>query len=225
MTIELIEATLQELSKKRPIFWSEADFQFSFAWEIKNKFPGVEIRLERRVDIPSRTKKDKKDPAYIDIWIEDKGKIFPIELKYKTHECYSDFCGELFKLKTQSACDIGSHNYIKDIWRIEQLSQMENFERGYAIMITNEPIYWKKPNGEDITTFRDFRIFDGRGIKRNDKLEWHSSSDGSTNNLLDWQKKEGPLCISQAHNITWKDYSLLDGKYGHFRYSILEINR
>lgn len=223
MSIELIKEALEELAKKRPIFWSEADFQFSFAWEIKRTLPNAEIRLERRVDIPSRKSEDKTDGAYIDIWVENEGKIIPIELKYKTHKFCGQFNGELFELKTQSACDIGSHNYIKDVWRIEQLSQREDFEKGYAIMITNEPIYWEKPNGEDTTTFRDFRIYDGRILNPGDKLEWRSSSDGSTNNLLDWQKKEGTLSISQSHKIAWNEYSPLNGKYGRFRYSVLEI--
>ena len=41
-----INEILNLLSKWRPIFHSEADFQFSLAWMIKEQYPNCDIRLE-----------------------------------------------------------------------------------------------------------------------------------------------------------------------------------
>ncbi len=82
----VIEKVLNDLASKRPVFWSEADFQFAFAWELQNELPQASIRLERRFDADDNT------PMYIDIWVEYEGKVYPIELKYKTSN-YSDEIG------------------------------------------------------------------------------------------------------------------------------------
>lgn len=35
MTKQFIETVLLALTKERKVFWSEADFQFAFAWKLK----------------------------------------------------------------------------------------------------------------------------------------------------------------------------------------------
>ena len=46
MRIKLdIHEILHQLSRCRPIFHSEADFQFSLAWIIKEQYPNCDIRL------------------------------------------------------------------------------------------------------------------------------------------------------------------------------------
>ena len=41
-----IDKIMYQLSRWRPIFHSEADFQFSLAWMIKEQYPNCDIRLE-----------------------------------------------------------------------------------------------------------------------------------------------------------------------------------
>ena len=74
-----IESLLLSLATERRLFWSEADFQFAFAWKIQQNYPSAKIRLERCQEITNSNK-----PAYVDIWVELDNKIYPIELKYKT---------------------------------------------------------------------------------------------------------------------------------------------
>ena len=76
-----IESLLLSLATERRLFWSEADFQFAFAWKIQQNYPSAKIRLERCQEITNSNK-----PAYVDIWVELDNKIYPIELKYKTRE-------------------------------------------------------------------------------------------------------------------------------------------
>lgn len=169
MTEKFIERVLLALAKERKVFWSEADFQFAFAWKLKEMF-------------------EDRNP--------------------------------------QSACDIGCYLYLKDVERIEHISKSlgDNFGKGFAIMLTNDHLYWDKPKTTpDTTVFRDFRIYDGRKIVAGQKLNWHPSS----NKQPVWQKELGPLTLTHNYTINWKDYSKLlneEGKAIPFKYSIIKIN-
>ena len=46
-----ITDVLDELSKNRPVFHSEADFQHALGWKIHEKYPDFNIRLEKRVNL------------------------------------------------------------------------------------------------------------------------------------------------------------------------------
>lgn len=233
MSKQFIETVLLTLAKERKVFWSEADFQFAFAWKLKemlkNSAPQstINVRLERRADaLEKRDDGKNSGDIYIDIWVEINEKVYPIELKYKTIQCTITDGSEEYKLKQHGACDIGCYLYLKDAERIEHISKSlgDNFGKGYAIMLTNDHLYWNRPNtSTDTTIFRNFRIYDGRKIVAGQKLDWHPSS----NKQPVWQKKLGPLTLTHNYTINWKDYSKLlneEGKAIPFKYSIIEIN-
>lgn len=242
MTKQFIETVLLSLANERKVFWSEADFQFAFAWKLKemlmlknnNQQSTINVRLERRVDaLEQRTdtpeqgnEKENSGDIYIDIWVEINEKVYPIELKYKTIQCTITDGSEEYKLKQHGACDIGCYLYLKDVERIEHISKSlgDNFGKGYAIMLTNDHLYWDKPKTPpDTTIFRDFRIYDGRKIAAGQRLDWHPSS----NSQPSWQKKMLPFTLTHNYTINWKDYSKLlnkEGKATPFKYSIIEIN-
>lgn len=241
MTKQFIETVLLALANERKVFWPEADFQFAFAWKLKemlqkdsNPQSTINVRLERRADaLEQRTdapgqgnEKENSGDIYIDIWVEINEKVYPIELKYKTIQCTLKDGSEEYKLKQHGACDIGCYLYLKDAERIEHISKSlgDNFGKGYAIMLTNDHLYWDKPKTTpDTTVFRDFRIYDWRKIVAGQKLNWHPSS----NKQPVWQKKLGPLTLTHNYTINWKNHSKLlneEGKAIPFKYSIIEIN-
>lgn len=166
MTKQFIETVLLALAKERKAFWSEADFQFAFAWKLKEIFEGsnpqstINVRLERRADaLEKRDDGKKSGDAYIDIWVEIDKMVYPIELKYKTIQCTITDGSEEYKLKQHGACDIGCYLYLKDVERIEHISKSlgDNFGKGFAIMLTNDYLYWDKPKTTtDTTAFSDF---------------------------------------------------------------------
>lgn len=240
MTEEFIESVLLALANERKVFWSEADFQFAFAWKLKEMFEdrnpqsAIEVRLERRADAlvqradaPEQGNEiENSGDIYIDIWVEIDKIVYPIELKYKTIKCIITDGSEEYKLKQHGACDIGCYLYLKDVERIEHISKSlgDNFGKGYAIMLTNDHLYWDKPKtSPDTTAFRDFRVYDWRKIVAGQKLNWHPSS----NNQTGWQNKLLPFTLIHDYTINWKDYSKLlneEGKAIPFKYSIIEIN-
>ena len=79
---------LQSLAARRPIFHSEADFQHALAWELDNKAPGSEVRLEFRPFPEER--------FYLDIWLRGAGEALAIELKYLTRALDVEVNGERF---------------------------------------------------------------------------------------------------------------------------------
>ena len=66
------------LSKSRPIFHSEADFQHAFAWQIHERLPDCQVRLEYN-PLPAQKKR-----MYLDIWVQSL-KV-AIKLKYPTRK-------------------------------------------------------------------------------------------------------------------------------------------
>ena len=83
LTLDIHEI-IRQLSIWRPIFHSEADFQFSLAWMIKEQYPNCEIRLEF---VP-----EFNPNLHLDILVILDGKWIPIELKYTTKKCIKTGC-------------------------------------------------------------------------------------------------------------------------------------
>ncbi|MBI3914108.1 MAG: hypothetical protein HY327_07980 [Chloroflexi bacterium] len=109
-----IAESLNTLSKYRPVFHSEADFQHAFAWEIHQRFPTASIRLERPF-------LSGNNQLHLDILVIREADILAIELKYKTRGLSLRLGDEQFALKDQSAQDLGRYDFIKDIQRLEQI--------------------------------------------------------------------------------------------------------
>lgn len=43
MTKADIKSLIEALAKESKLFWSEADFQFAFAWKIQQRFPNAKV--------------------------------------------------------------------------------------------------------------------------------------------------------------------------------------
>lgn len=202
-----LTTAINNLAKKRPAFYSEADFQFSLAWELKTLLPDANIYLERY------------EPTFnyhVDIWIEENGEFFPIELKYKTKEDYVVINRQSITLKNHSAIPLGSYDYLKDIHRIENLSQLPGFKRGFAVMLTNEPMYYE--TNTTASAYNMFKICDGLTKQANVTMNW-----GLTNKQMPFQatKGRGPFALKNTYQMQWNSYNNIY-KY-EFKYIINEI--
>ena len=72
-------AALSALADERPVFHSEADFQHSLAWTIREQHPVIRPRLERPVKLGSQR-------GHVDVWLEERAGETVIELKYGTRK-------------------------------------------------------------------------------------------------------------------------------------------
>ncbi|MBR5781699.1 MAG: hypothetical protein IKY27_06915 [Bacteroidales bacterium] len=202
-----LTTAVNNLVKKRPAFYSEADFQFSLAWELKTLLPSANIYLERY------------EPTFnyhVDIWIEENGGFFPIELKYKTKKDDVLINGQKITLKKHGAVNLGSYDYLKDIRRIEDLSQLSGFKKGFAVMLTNEPIYYTQ--SKTSSSYDMFKIYDGLIKHKNVIMDW-----GLTKKQTPFQATEGrdPFALKNTYQMQWNRYNNI---YQYeFKYIINEI--
>ena len=205
--IELQEL-LRQLALQRPLFHSEADFQHALAWELHSFLPGSRVRLELPLGQFDRQR-------HLDIYLKHDGRELALELKYKTRALAVTKGGERFQLKDQSAQPIGQYDFIKDIQRIEQMADGRQNAKGYAIFLTNDSAYWKRP-GRAATVAREFSLYDGRRLEG--RLNWQSAGAGTKN------KREEELHLHGAYLLNWHDYSQPStASYGRFRYLLVEV--
>lgn len=222
---ELTKEKLIEIIKNtgRTYYSLESDFQFALAWKIKDCFlKEIKIRLE----YPFYSNKYKK-LYHIDIVIIDENdkKVF-IELKYKKaklnlmdiENCNKNT--EDYSLTTSAAQNISCYHYWKDIERIEETRLDENFEKGFAIMLTNDASYKNPPkkNAKYINFSIDSNIKNKTG-----KLEWECKD------IPNSYKK--PIIISKSYTMEWQEWEFIklksDAKSKNNRFYLLinEINK
>jgi len=209
-----IEGVLKELSGKRPVFHSEADFQHALAWTIHEKYSDLNIRLEKRVVL-------NNEEIYFDIFAFNKNKTV-IEVKYKTKNLNTVVNNEEFNLKNHGAQDQGRYDFIKDISRLEKALLEKALEihdgTGFAILLTNDESYWKTPTRYVDTADKAFRIHEGRIICGCGKLSWKERTSKGT------KSRRSDIILKRNYTLNWNNYSNMEGqKNGEFRYLLVKI--
>jgi hypothetical protein len=208
-----IEKSLQCLFEEGRVFVSEADFQFAYAWKIKELYPGANIRLEY---IPWLYDKN----MHIDIAVFINGQLVPIELKYKTKGFTGIVGNDNITLKNQGAQDVGRYDFLYDVQRMEGITKsgLYPIEKAYAVMLTNDSGYWIKSNksGTNSRTVDDeFRIHEG--IIITGQRAWKPEAGAGTR-----RNREAPINIQGNYHIIWNDYN--PASECMFRYTIVEIS-
>ncbi len=185
-----IHSLMQRLAESRPIFHSEADFQFALAWNIKEAMPDCEVRLE--------FKPFPDESMFLDIWLPTIGTA--IELKYIRARIGLEYGGEWFSLK-EGASDIERYDFLKDISRIERVvADREGTNRGYSILLTNTPSCWKQPNtNRKPTIFEAFRIHEDRHVRANEELAWAVGSKPG-------KEREAQITLANPYTMRWQNY-------------------
>lgn len=217
---DVINEVLENLAKRRPLFWSEADFQFEFAWELHTKLGGeAKIYLERRYEIDrasSDNANEKSDQPttnkslnklYVDIWVEYDNKTYPIELKYTTKKCRINDTENRVETKEQSARDLGCYRFLWDIKRLEEIkTSLRNKEvKGYAIMLTSDEGYYN--NSERSTLFDNFKLTEGRTIQPSDgEFKWVLDKIAAEKIKSHWTKNWPEFMLKGAYKLQWQEY-------------------
>ena len=191
---------MRALAYERPLFHSEADFQHALAWQIHKAMPDCGVRLEFKP--PGKR-------IHLDLWLDSIG--VAIELKYRTQALKLERRGEAFELFDQSARPISRYNYLKDIQRLEDLSEFPRVDAGYAVFLTNDPLYWEMPKHRG-TIDTAFRLHEGHRLRG--ELAWaEQASEGTV------KGRENPICLYGSYEVRWRDYAVAaDRRYGRFRY-------
>lgn len=203
-----IHSIMRDLADRRPIFHSEADFQFALAWQIKERMPDCEIRLEFP---PFR-----RENMALDIWVPTMK--MAIELKYTTGGMNVLSGGERFALKNHAAQPLRRYDFINDIQRIERVSKAYG-ARGIAVMLTNTRAYWSSPAlGWRTTSGASFRIHEGSTLTS--VMGWSENTGSGT-----IKHREEPVRLEGSYDLRWRDYSAVPGagRGREFRYLAVEV--
>jgi len=209
-----MQSVMNELGKKRPVFHSEADFQFALAWMIQKKHPDVRIRLEYpylcKEPFYGKNKK-AKTKLNIDILIWQGDNVIPIELKYLTSKIskYEDKKNnEIFNVNSKGK-KWGRLDTLEDIARIEHFkNENANCEVGYSIMLTNDASYEQNP-------------------PENDKIAKNLKLTGTIGGKYDYYgnaDQRATVLINGNYQADWARYSPIHGeKVISFRYMMVKI--
>ena len=204
-----ITEIMKSLSKTRSIFHSEADFQFALAWEIQKAMPQCRIRLEYPFSYGTGRK-------YLDIYLPDT-KI-AIELKYKTRRLIIRHKNEDFRLRNQGAQDEGRYDFLKDVERLEKMIDAGQAKAGFAILLTNDPLYWTR-QGRNTTSF-NFRLKKGRKIRKGEEMMWKFPRTAPKS----IEKRKNPIILRSSYELEWRHYySFRKVENGGFKYLAVKV--
>ena len=205
----VVEASsvLEDLSRRRSVFHSEADLQHAFAWSIQQLVPSLEIRLE----VLTWTQDKRRQHLDLLCW-GDRGRT-AIELKYikAAWDGNDPITGENVQLLPHAADDLARRDFVFDIARLERVCAMEEQPTdGLAVMLTNVKAMWSAPAHGRPTRDRNFRVHDGRTLSGS--LVW-GEGDFSANDRD----------LSGTYTVEWRRYCQLPGRNGDFRWLAIPI--
>ena len=186
-----VHGLMRSLSTARPLFHSEADFQFALAWRIRELTPNCKVRLEYRVHLEDK-------PLYLDVWLQTLGAA--IELKYKTRQLLARISDESYSLKDQSAQDLSRYDFLDDVRGLERMVDAGRARRGFAVILTNDRSYWSPPTTDNRTDDAAFRLHEGREIRG--PLKWSHAD-----RLEAKKNRRQPISLSGSYTLRWHDYS------------------
>lgn len=197
------------LSRVRPVFHSEADFQHALAGSIHDDWPQHHVRLETR---PTKG-------THLDMLVVDPtaGLSLAIELKYLTAAWQGVEGGEEFDLLNQGAQDIRAYDCVKDIGRVERYVAEHPGAAGLVLVLTNDPNYWSPRLHGRVTNAHEFRIHQGALITGT--RSWGPHTGAGT-----LKHRESPITLMGTYTCQWRDYSRLPGARGNFRYLLLPMS-
>src|SRR5690606_2571104 len=96
----------------------------------------------------------------VDIWAtRQANENIAVEVRYKTSLLTCEANGEIFELKNQAAQDISRYDFWNDVSKLEKVVSGRPGTHGYAILITNEHLYWEKPKKQR-SVDEDFLLYE-----------------------------------------------------------------
>lgn len=196
---------LSDLASFRPVFRSQFDFRDALAALLQSQ--GWRVTTNREMGGGLKT----------DIWAEKQGEHnIAIEIRYKTSLLTCNVQGETFTLKNQAAHDISRYDYWRDVEKLEQIVASRPGTNGYAILITNEHLYWDKPT-KHRSVDTAFLLHEGRIASGT--LAWSEHAGKGT-----MDNREEPIHLEGTYSIAWQDYSEPSHeKKGRFRVLVLRV--
>jgi hypothetical protein len=187
---------MEHLATRRPVFHSEADFQFAFAQAIADLDHTIRIRLE----VPQRALRR----THVDLTCTAE-QVSLIEFKYVTRAWTGSdgHTSEPFDLRGHEALDLARLYFIHDVTRLEGWTAVQRNTNGFAVLLTNDNRLWEQPTTPRATRDQAFRLHQGRSLTG--RLIWGSA---------DQPHEPNERTLRGSYLADWQDYSGLDTRAG-----------
>jgi len=188
---------MAHLAARRPVYHSEADFQFAFAQSVAVLDESIGIRLEVPQRDPPRT--------YVDLVCRGREQVSLIEFKYVTRywEGTDGRTEELFNLRSHAALDLARLHFVHDLTRLESWVVQQANTNGFAVLLTNDNRLWECPHPGRVTRDQHFRLHEGRTLTGS--LTWGTPEQPHEANNRD---------LRGTYLAKWQDYSRQDSRPG-----------
>lgn len=190
-----LEQALKALAAQRPVFHSEADLQIALAWQFQTQDPLMRVRLETRPEAG----------VHLDIACTrpDLGQFTAIEVKYLTRLWSGDVSEEHYDLKNHGAQDIRGYDVVKDIYRVERFITGRPGCNGAAIVLSNDPYYWRpRSTPADTTNAAAFRL--NEGVVLSGLRAWGPKTGAGTS-----KNREDALHLQGTYTLRWQDFATI----------------
>jgi hypothetical protein len=203
-----LDAVIDRLAAKRPVFHSEADFQHAFGQALNMLDSTLDVRLE----VPHG--KDAVARRYIDMLCHGSERSTAVEFKYFTAAWTGDdpTTGESVTLREHAATDLARRNFVFDIARLEHLRTAMHNVDGITLLLSNAPRLWNAPRTQGLTGDHEFRLHEGATLTGT--LTWGGGR---------YPKNQRHL--TGTYPLRWNDYSHLPGHNGRFRWLAVNIDK
>jgi len=170
-------------------------------------------KLGYAVQINRELGKDK-----VDIWARKQGADdLAIEVRCKTALLQTMYEGRHVHLKNHGAHDLARYDFLKDIEKLESVATAWPGVKGYALLITNDHLYWKSPTKLH-SVDEAFHIHEGRRVAAGTYAWREEASSGTT------VGREQPLRFGSEYAMRWQPYLQLGTKKNEeFRVLLVEV--
>lgn len=193
-----LPAVMTHLASRRPVFHSEADFQFAFAQSVA----ALDDRIGIRLEVPQRGEHRRTS---VDLMCRDQQEVSLVEFKYVTRS-WSGTDGqtaESFDLRSHEALDLARLYFVHDVTRLEGWTAQQVCGNGFAVLLTNDDRLWDHPAPGRVTRDHGFRLHEGRTLT----------------GPLRWGTPEAPFeandrTLRGSYVATWQEYSRRDSRPG-----------
>ncbi len=222
-----LEKIMRTLSKRRPVFHSEADFQHELAFELREHLKDAKVRLE----YPQKSiKEEGKKRKYIDIVVFFDDEVIGIEVKYalkgmnKNNNKKDTLISvdndkiknpENFYVSGQGGQNKRGFAFIEDIHKLENfeiIGENHKFKNkgclyGYLIILTNDATYSKKARSKKAKCAK-YKFYEGAILKG------------------DFKYGKKAIELEKEHVVDkWNEYNAKDSNIQNFKYLIVEIEK
>ncbi|HZG77585.1 MAG TPA: hypothetical protein VEZ72_17160 [Paenibacillus sp.] len=136
----------------------------------------------------------------IDIWAcKAEEEDITIEVRCKTALLQTIHKGRHIHLKHQGAQDLARYDFLQDVQKLERIADARPGTKGYAILITNDHLYWQLPVKRE-SVDRSFHLYDGRRLAAGSYAWGEEASKGTT------AGREQPIRLQGEYALRWRLY-------------------